>query len=157
MKTFLFLMQHLPTLDQVIAARAMGCERIVAMAARPEPKKEGDPEAIEGVEYLGNTKLLTVPDDPSLDQNWFVDRASEILQAVTGCEVRHSHNLQNGDVVHAMGQQQLVNAINALARHEAELVESVTERKTVESIGADQKVTKTAVFEFKGYRKVYRF
>lgn len=143
MKTFYFIMQHTPSPEQLEAARAKA-ERIVAL----DP---GKPEAvIKGIEYVGSTRLLNIPDDPCLTQNWFVLRAAEIF-AATGA-------IQPGDVLHAMGQPQLVNSLNAVARRQGiELVESVTARESIDEVQLDGSTKKVAVFRFRGYRPVYEF
>ena len=142
-KKFFFLMQHQPTVQQVEAAREMGAEKIIAMCAAPE-------KPLAGVEYLGNNNLLNVPEDPSLDREWFLSRAKKILTAVG--------DMNPGDIVHAMGQYQLTFALNVLARQAgAELVESVTKRESVDKSLPDGSTKKVAIFRFIGYRPVYEF
>ena len=128
MSKFVFIMQHATTEAQVVAARQSGCE----------------------VVDLADKKLLAVPDDAGLVRDWFVQRAEAILAAVGGVAL--------GDTVHAMGQPQLANAVNAAARRAgATLVESVTVRESVDEPQSDGTVKKTAVFRFRGYRSVYEF
>lgn len=57
-----------------------------------------------------------------------------------------------------MGQQQLAMALNARGlRAGATLVESVTERKAVETPQTDGSVKKESVFVFRGFRPIYQF
>lgn len=128
MAKFVFVMQHATTVDQIAAA------------------KDGGHDIVE----VANKKLLVVPDDTSLGREWFTTRAAEILSAVGG--------VAPGDIVHAMGQPQLANAVNADARLAgATLVESVTARESVDEPQPDGTVKKTAVFRFRGFRPVYDF
>ncbi len=121
-------MQHQPTTEQIAAAREVGREVI----------------------ELADKKLLAVPDDAGLTHDWFIQRAAAILAAVGG--------VSTGDTVHAMGQPQLANAVNAKARWAgATLVESVTVRESVDEPQPDGTVKKTAVFRFRGFRSVYEF
>jgi hypothetical protein len=138
------IMQHAPTPEQLDAAWRFGVDVVVAL----DP---GKPEArVEGVEYRGSTSLLNVPEDPGLPRDWFVSRAAEILAAVGGVEP--------GDIVQAMGQLQLTNAINTVARRAgARLVESTTRREGVEKLQPDGTVKKEYVFRFAGFRPVYEF
>lgn len=141
---FVLLMQHTPTPEQLQAVREFGVAEIVALDS-------GKPEArVEGVEYRGSTQMLMVPEDPELPREWFVQRAAEILTAVGG--------VGPGDIVQAMGQIQLANAINAAARHAgARLVESTTRREGVEKLQPDGTVKKEFIFKFAGFRPVYEF
>lgn len=148
-KKFFCLMMHNPTVDQAEAARQLGTESVVAMARKPEPKKPGDAEPTPGVEYLGITGLLNVPEDPELAREWFVAQAAKIVSAV---------DLHEGDIVHCMGQYQLTDAVNAHARRlGATLLESVTKRDSVDVTQPDGSIKKEAVFKFQGYRPVYEF
>jgi hypothetical protein len=141
-------MQHNPSPEQAAAARELGADQLVALCTTPDPAK-GQGSPTEGVEYLGKQNLLNVPDDPALARDWFVNRAAEILAAVGG--------VSEGDVMHAMGQQQLAMAISAAShRVGATLVESVTRRESIDVV-KDGVTTKTSVFKFVGYRPVYQF
>lgn len=143
MSSFYFIMQHKPTPEQLQAARAVA-DRILALA----PAKAED--RVEGIEYAGSIALLSVPDDPNLGREWFVDRAREIFEALT--------TPGEGDIVHAMGQQQLAMALTALARWEgAKIVESVTARESIEVKQADGSVKKESVFRFRGFRTVHEY
>lgn len=142
MTTFVFVMQHKPTPEQMVAARGIS-DRVVCLAGNPADR-------IEGVEYLGSTSLLNVPDDPSLPRDWFVQRAQEIF-GILG-------NPAEGDIVHIMGQQQLAQSMSALARDGGmNRVESVTPRKSVDQAQPDGSVRKVSVFEFAGFRQIYDF
>lgn len=144
MSKFVFVMQHRPSTEQVEAARATGASRILCLT----PTKDED--KVEGIEYGGSVQLLNVPDDPSLRRDWFIHRASEILNAFGGMEAT--------DIFHAMGQPQLANALNAAAsRVGAVCVESVTARESVDQQQPDGSTKKVAVFRFKGFRPVYTF
>ncbi|PJC68031.1 hypothetical protein CO015_05465 [candidate division WWE3 bacterium CG_4_8_14_3_um_filter_42_11] len=148
MATMIFAMQHNPSEAQVAAARAMGAYRLVAMCATPDPAK-GQGTPTEGVEYLGRQALLNVPDDLTLGRDWFIAQALKIVDAVGG--------VAEGDIVQAMGQQQLAMAVNAAARRAgAALVESVTKRESVDMV-KDGTTVKTSVFRFVGYRTLYEF
>lgn len=144
MATFYFLMQHKPTPEQISAARAMGADKVVALApAKPEDR-------VGGVEYEGSISLLNVPDDPGLNRDWFVTQVAKIDDAVGG--------FANGDTIHAAGQGQLVNAINGIARSlGANCVESVTTRESIDRSQPDGSVKKESVFRFRGFRPVYEF
>ena len=134
-------MQHVPSQDQVSAARATGAEEIYVL----EPVKAED--KVAGLFYYGSVRLLNVPDDPAYSREGFLKQAAALVNNVTF-----------GDVVHVMGQGQLVNAANAMARQKgAALVESVTARESVEETQPDGSVRKVAVFRFKGFRPVYDF
>jgi len=149
MATFFFVMQHAPTLEQVEAARALGIVRIVALSAWPDPAKgQGGP--LPGVEYMGKTGLLTVPDDPKLGREWFTGRAVEIGELL---------GVTRGDVIQPMGQGQLVNALTRLGLSRgARVVESVTAREAAEDqVQLDGSTKKVTVFRFKGFRQIYQF
>lgn len=128
MANFVFVMQHSPTPEQLKAV------------------ERGGRVAVE----LADKELLVVPDDPSLQREWFVRRAEEIIAVIGGVGL--------GDAFHAMGQPQLANALNAAARDRgAILLESVTTRESVEAPQPDGTVKKTAVFRFSGFRPVFQF
>lgn len=128
MAKFFIIMQHTPTPEQ----RAEGAERFG--------------EIVE----LGNKALLNVPEDPELGRDWFVQRATEILDAIGG--------VWPGDTVMAMGQQQLALAVNAEARRRgACLVEAVTRRESVDESQPDGSVKKTNLFRHAGFRALYEF
>lgn len=130
MSKFFFIMSHVATPDQIAAAHKDGHDVVELDAA--------------------GKKLLVVPDDAGLGRDWFVQRAEAVLAAVGG--------VRPGDTVHAMGQPQLANAVNAAVRRAgATLVESVTVRESVDEPQTDGTVKKTAVFRFRGYRTVYEF
>jgi len=135
-------MQHKPTNEQMTAAKAIADRVVCLMPGNPADK-------IEGVEYFGSTSLLNVPDDPSLSRDWFVQRAQEIFNVLNPVE---------GDTVHIMGQQQLAQAMSAMARDGGmNRVESVTPRKSVDQTQPDGSVKKVSVFEFAGFRSIYDF
>lgn len=143
MGTFFFAMQHKPNPEQIAEALKVA-ERIVALA----PTNPAD--RVEGIEYVGSTALLNVPDEPKLDRAWFVNRAKEILSAFG--------KMKQGDTVQAMGQYQLANALNAAARRRRALtVESVTARESEEQVQPDGSTKKVVVFRFRGYRPLYKF
>jgi hypothetical protein len=109
-----------------------------------EGKKLGD------VFELNDKKLLLVPDDPSLQKVWFEEQAKKI-EAVFG-------GFGPQDTVHAMGQGQLVNALNAAAvRAGAKIVESVTKRVSRDVPQPDGTIKKELIFDFCGFREVYQF
>jgi len=127
MSKFFFIMQHQPTAEQLAEAGKIG-------------------EVVQ----LADKKLLGVPDSPTLERDWFVQRAEEIELSLGGFSA--------GDTVQAMGQQQLAMALNARGlRAGVTLVESVTERKAVETAQPDGSVKKESVFVFRGFRPVYEF
>jgi hypothetical protein len=114
------------------------------------PDQRAAAEQIGEIVELADKSLLNVPSDPDLPREWFVQRAEEILAAVGG--------VQEGDILHAMGQYQLTNALNAAGRRAgARLVESTTERVVVETVQPDGTVKKEVVFKFVGFRPVYEF
>lgn len=123
----IFIMQHPLTDEQREAAEKIG-------------------EVVE----LSDKSLLNVPDDPSLNREWFVGRAQEILDSLgVNCF---------GDLVHVMGQQQLAMAVIGQARQAGALIiESVTSRESVEEKQPDGSVRKTNVFRFNGFRHVYQY
>ncbi len=128
MKTFAFIMSHVPTAEQITAA------------------SEGGREVVQ----VNDKKLLIVPDDANLGRDWFVQRAEEIALAVGGFSA--------GDVAHIMGQAQLASAVQALARQAgAELVESVTPRVSKDIPQPDGTVKKEFIFTFKGFRLVHSY
>lgn len=125
---FIFIMQHVPTTEQLAAASESGRE----------------------VVQLADKKLLAVPDDATLGRDWFVQRALAIVAAVGG--------IKDGDTLHVMGQQQLAMAVNAFGRQAgARLVESVTPRTSKDVPQADGTVKKESVFSFSGFREVHRY
>lgn len=127
MAKFFFIMQHQPTAEQLAEAGKIG-------------------EVVQ----LADKKLLNVPDDPALSRNWFVQRAEEIELSLG--------RFSASDTVQAMGQQQLAMALNARALLAgATLVESVTERKAVETSQSDGSIKKESVFVFRGFRPIYQF
>lgn len=133
MSRFLSIMQHPLSAEQVAEARQMADEVV---------------ELRNEVADIGG--YLDVPTDPELGRSWFAAQARVILTVLGG--------IQSGDIVLAMGQAQLANAIQAIARGDgARLVEAVTERQTKEVAQADGSVRKTSVFVHKGFRPVYDF
>jgi hypothetical protein len=128
MKKFIFIMQHQPTAEQLVAA-AMGGREVVQIQEK---------------------KLLLVPDDPSLGREWFATRATEIVSVVGG--------IAEGDTLHVMGQQQLAMAVTALGRKAgAKLVESVTPRVSKDIPQEDGTVRKEFTFSFTGFREVHQY
>lgn len=114
------------------------------------PEQVAAAQARGEIVELGNKGLLNVPDEPELGRDWFVQRAAEVLAEVGGVAA--------GDVVHAMGQQQLAMAISAASRRAgATLIESVTRRESVEETLPDKSVKKTNVFRFTGFREVHEY
>ena len=141
MAKFYFVMQHTPSKDQTLAALQTGTQEIWCL----EPVKAED--KLPGVRYYGHVSLLNVPEDPAYSAEDFLKQARILVDGVA-----------EGDVVHVMGQGQLVNATNAVARWKgASLVESVTARESEEVVQPDGSVKKVAVFRFKGFRPVYDF
>jgi len=127
---FVFIMNHAPTREQVNAAQDFGVGRRI-------------------VELTDKT-MLVVPDDPALGRTWFTQRATEIVASIGGIE--------EGDVLHVMGQQQLVMAVSAIGRKVgAKLVESVTPRISKEVHLPDGTVRKENVFSFAGFRVVHEY
>ena len=102
-----------------------------------------------GVKELENKELLTVPADPELSAEWFLNQSELIEKELDG--------FKRGDLVLIHGQLQLVNAIVALVYERgATPLEACTERKAIEEMQGE-KVVKRAVFEFVGYRVIYLF
>ncbi len=128
MKKFIFIMSHVPTKEQLVAA------------------SEGGREIVQ----VADKKLLVVPDDANLGRDWFVQRAEEIVSSVGG--------IAEGDTLHVMGQQQLTMAVSAIGRRAgANLVESVTPRVSRDIPQADGTVKKEFIFSFSGFRTVHSY
>lgn len=128
MAKFIFIMQHVPTPEQLSAAA------------------EGGREVVQ----VADKKLLVVPDDPNLGRDWFTARAEAVASAVGG--------FAEGDTLHVMGQQQLAIAIGAVGRRAGcSLVESVTPRVSKDIPQPDGTVKTDKVFTFSGFRTVHEY
>lgn len=128
MPRFVYVMQHTPSPEQAAEVKAMGLVPV----------------------ELADKAMLIVPDDPTLNIAWFEDQAFRVEEIFGG--------FSSEDVVMVMGQQQLSMAIQARAwRAGCRLVEAVTARESVETVGADGAVTKTAVFRHRGFREVHNY
>lgn len=102
-----------------------------------------------GVKELENKELLTVPAEPGLSAEWFLNQ-SELIEKELG-------GFRKGDLVLVQGQLQLVNAVAALVYERgATPLEACTERRAVEEMQSE-KVVKRTIFEFVGYRTIYLF
>lgn len=127
MSKFIFVMQHAPTPEQLVAAEAIG--QVVQLAEK---------------------KLLIVPDDASLGRDWFVQRATEVVTAIGGIAEGDTVQCMGQQQLAAA-----VNALARKAG--AKMVESVTPRVSVDKHQPDGTVKKEFTFSFAGFRELHSY